>query len=1116
MALTWKEQLKKKLIEKSDSKQGSRLYQTYADGFSPSYTDDYSVAMAVQDIDYMEMLSDQKSIATHFYLISEKAGKPLHLRVFEWGSPIPLSDILPMLENLDLRVLIESSHEITLRNNKRIWISDFSVLYSKPAFNIKESHDLFQDALSHIYTGEAENDGFNKLALGASLSWREIMILRAYAKYLRQVGFRFTQPYIEAALINHADIAMDLVALFKMLHDPAIKAERSDEATKIEEKILHALETVTSLDEDVIIRRILDLIKATLRTNYFKTLSDELRKKSIALKLNSRAIPELPLPVPLYEIFVYSPEFEAIHLRYTKVARGGLRWSDRREDFRTEVLGLMKTQTVKNAGIVPSGAKGGFVLKTLKADATREMVQAAVVKSYKDFIRSLLDLTDNIKEHKIIFAKKIVRYDDEDPYLVVAADKGTASFSDLANSISEEYDFWLGDAFASGGSQGYDHKKMGITAKGAWESIKRHFRECDIDLKKTDITVVGIGDMSGDVFGNGLIYSNRLKLVAAFDHRNIFLDPMPDPTISYYERVRLFDLPVSSWESYNPKLISTGGGVYKRSAKSIAITPQVKKILDISENALTPNELVKAILKSKVDLLFNGGIGTYVKAESETHISVGDRANDFCRINGDELRCKVVGEGGNLGFTQLGRIEFASIDGLINTDFIDNSAGVDCSDHEVNLKILLAQEVANGHLSTKKRNAFLASLTSDVGSLVLQDNYSQALAMSFLAYYANDNVASHQDYIKELESQGVLNRKVEFLPDDKKILELKAAGKGLTRPELATLFAYTKIHIKHEILKSDLTKDPSLSEILITAFPSSVQKKYDAALGKHYLRKDIIATQLSNRIVNEMGIIFVYGQQLETGATVSDIVRAHAIASRIFGTDELRQLVESLDFKLPMKMQYGMLSDFCRLVNISTRWFLKNERFKGDLNEIISHYSERIKKLEHLIPVLMAGLTKQYLENLSDQFLKVGLSKKDAERIGVHRAMYTLLNVIEVASKNKFDLIKTAEVYFSVGNHFNLVWFRDQIAHDNRSGYWNAIARLTLRDELDIAQRTLTEIIMKSDKQKKFAKQLVNRWMKQHPVMIERWGKLLEMLHGSAVIDYTMFFIALRELSALI
>lgn len=1114
MTITWKEQLQEKLSDYFGDKKGRTLYKKYSDGFQAGYHDEYPIDVAVSDIKQIENLSADHPINVCFYFSPEKE-YPLHLRLFQWQKPIPLFDILPMLENLDLRTYNERPHKIKLKSDETIWISDFAVVYSKSKLEINKIQNLFQEAFTSIYLGLSENDGFNKLVLGASLSWREIIVLRAYAKYSRQVRFRFSQNYIERALVNNPSLTQDLVNLFMVLHDPAKQSHAKKQADEIEKRILSMLESVSSLDEDKIIRFVLALIKASIRTNYFQKANGK-PKDYLSIKFHSPSIPDLPLPQPLYEIFVYSPRFEAIHLRATKVARGGIRWSDRLEDFRTEILGLMKAQKVKNAVIVPSGAKGGFVLKNTTIPATREAVQQEVIACYILFICGLLDLTDNIKDKKFIRPRDVVCLDDIDPYLVVAADKGTATFSDIANGLAADYHFWLGDAFASGGSTGYDHKRMGITARGAWESIKRHFRELDIDLAKTDITVVGIGDMSGDVFGNGVTYSPRIKLVAAFDHRNIFIDPNPDPSVSYNERMRLFNLPISSWEDYNPKLISKGGGVFKRSVKSIPLSPQIKKILMITDNALAPNDLIRAILKAPVDLLFNGGIGTYVKASTESSADVGDRTNDYCRVDGNELRCRVVGEGGNLGFTQLGRVEYALNGGLINTDFIDNSAGVDCSDHEVNLKILFNEEIQKKKMTLRKRNNLLVSLTEEVAGLVLADNYHQALVMSFSAYSAKKMIGLHTNYIKELETLKVLNRRVEFLPDDKKLAERKAANEGLTRPELAILLAYTKIYIKHEILKSDLPEDPYIRQIIETAFPISIRKKYKNAMYEHRLHRDIIATQLSNRVVNEMGITFVYRLQVETGAHVGDIMRAYTIASEIFDAHALQEVIEALDYKIPMHEQYDMLASIRNLIHISARWFLHSKHIKEDLEKLIDHFSTRINQLEKLIPNLMAGATKEYLETLTQRFLEVGLPNETALKIASYRAIYTGLNIIEVSTMNHFDLFKTAKVYFSAGERINLVWFRDEISKDTRDGHWNTVARLTLRDELDIAQRELSIAILKKNPHETDTKKLINDWVKHNEQALERWDNLLTMLHSSPSIDYTMFFIAMRELIGLI
>jgi glutamate dehydrogenase len=1110
MARTWLEQLSKLINNEWGPKKGNSLFSQYQQAFHSSYMEECSPARALADIKFIEKLTPEKPFEIDFYVSEEVPNDILHLRLIQLNDAVPLSDILPILENMGFRALSERPYKIQSAHSTAL-ISDFNVQYTTQlAQDIESVENIFQDAFINIRFGRCENDKLNQLVLSAALTWREIVILRAYTKYMHQTGSRFSQQYVEKTVAHYPSIAKHLIQFFIVKFNP--KKSEKQTIDSIEKKILNELDQITSLDEDRIMRFFLQIMKATLRTNYFQRINDE-PKEYLSFKLKSSEVPDLPKPHPLYEIFVYAPRFEAIHLRADKVARGGIRWSDRLEDFRTEVLGLMKAQKVKNSVIVPSGAKGGFVLKMLPPLADRETTQAEVIYCYKSFMRGLLDLTDNVIKDHVVHPANVICYDDNDPYLVVAADKGTATFSDTANGISKEYDFWLGDAFASGGSAGYDHKKIGITARGAWESIRRHFRELNIDINKTDITVIGIGDMSGDVFGNGMIYSPHIKLIAAFDHRNIFLDPDPHPEKSFKERSRLFDLPISSWEDYNVKLISKGGGVFKRSSKSIALSPEIKKCLSITDNVLTPNELIRAILQAPVDLFFNGGIGTYVKSTRESQSDVGDKTNEFCRINGSELRCRVVGEGGNLGFTQLGRIEYALKGGLINTDFIDNSAGVDCSDHEVNIKILLSKAIAAKKLTEKNRNILLAKMTEEVAQLVLKDNYNQALAMSFSSVRTTHYTGLYQAYLKDLEVSGIVDRVVEFLPDDKEILQRKAAQQGLTRPEVAVLLAYTKIHIKNEILKSDLPEDDYFRQEIVLEFPKLLRKEYSKYMQEHTLRREIIATQLSNQIVNEMGITFVYRVSIETGATIAEIIKAHAISNRIFEANELEKFIESLGFKITVDLQYELLHYVRMLLNLSTRWFLRSSYMKDDIKNTIEHFSSRIKKVRTVIPELMVGSTREYLEKLTDHFVTSGLNLQDAQNIAVYRALYISLNIIEVATTHHFDLLQTTKVYFEVGAKFNLVWFRDQIAMDSREGHWNSLARLTLRDELDALQKLLTIAIIKGSKKEKDHLALINSWRAKHQRAIDRWDKLLELLHGSTSVEYTMFFIALRELA---
>lgn len=1109
---TWTEQLKTTLIKKHGQSKGNAFFKTFGNAFSKYYIDRHDPNIALLDIARIEKLSADHPIEVAFYEYTDNTSTTLHLRLFKWQSQIPLADIVPLFDNFGLRILHDEADWINGEGQQKIYLNDF-VVTSDRAFSIDKIKPLFQEAFSKTYFHLSENDGFNRLIINAELSIQEITLLRSYAKYLKQIGFHSSQQCIENTLAKHATITQQLIQLFFARHDPSTAKTRESHCNTLITAIENALNNVISLDEDRVLRTFMTLIIATIRTNYFQLNAQKEKKHYLSFKFKSDNIPDLPLPVPLFEIFVYAYHFEGIHLRSDKVARGGIRWSDRLEDFRTEVLGLMKAQKVKNAVIVPSGAKGGFVLKHQDNQSkSREEMIKNVICCYQDFIRGLLDITDNIIDKKIIPPKNVVIHDDEDPYLVVAADKGTSTFSDIANALAAEYQFWLGDAFASGGSRGYDHKKMGITARGAWESIKRHFRDLSIDINKENITVIGLGDMSGDVFGNGMIYSKKIKLIAAFDHRHIFIDPDPNPETSYEERLRLFSLPTSSWEDYNAALISKGGGVFKRQVKSIPLSLQMCKVLDISETSLAPNELIKAILRAPVDLLYNGGIGTYVKASTENHIEVGDRANDTTRINGEEIRAKVIGEGGNLGFTQLGRVECAMTGCLINTDFIDNAAGVDCSDHEVNVKILLEEETRHDRLTQKKRDQLLTSLTQEVAALVLQDNASQALIMSFSKFHAVNNLSLHIDYIKELEAIGLLNRKVEYLPDTKKLLERKASGGSLTGPELAVLLAYSKINLKQQILKSDLPEDSFLQDIQETAFPPTICKKYKAEIEKHQLRRELFATQMSNHIINHMGLTFIFRLQIETGQTIENIVRAFIVASSIFSSHEIQKSIVALDFKIDVSTQYNMLFHIRHLINLSTRWFLRNHYIRHELASCIDKFKTDVKTLIKWVPTLMGGYTRQYLGEITSQFFNMGLSKELAEQIGTYRAIYSTLNIIDVSRKHNFDLVKTAKVYFEAGERFNLIWFRDQIAQDQREGHWQALARLTLRDDLDIAQRRLTLAILESDPKTKDTKELITAWQHTHKIPLSRWDNVLAQLHASTSTDYSMFFIASREL----
>ncbi len=1114
MTNSWKEKLLGKVTH---NKKSTDFVSQYVAALPASYCEQHSVEEAVLDFMQIQELTKERPLLPD---LQDSCSKeyPCRVKLYSLGHRIPLSDILPILENLGLRTDTERPYQIVLNKQRIFWISDFDLSCPlKDHFNLDVVKEIFKEALIQIISGNCINDGLNKLVLGAKLSWSEITILRAYMQYMHQTGFRYSQTYIENTLFTYAEVAKKLVQLFYLKFNlQQAVAKRKEKMDAMEISIETDIDAMSGLDADRIFHYFLSLIKATLRTNYFQVKSNGQPKDYLSIKIHSAKLSQLGPNKPLYEIFVYSPRFEGIHLRSSKVARGGIRWSERPEDFRVEIFGLMKAQKIKNAVIVPSGAKGGFVLKQLTPGMDRKAIQQEVVDCYQLFIRGLLDLTDNLVEDRCISPPNTICYDDADPYFVVAADKGTASFSDIANNISKEYHFWLGDAFASGGSAGYDHKKMGITARGVWESLKHHFRDLNLDYETQEFTMVGIGDMGGDVFGNGLLYTDHALLLAAFDHRHIFLDPNPLAKESFKERLRLFNLPTSSWADYNPKLISKGGGVFNRTVKSIAISPEVKKALDISVNSLPPDELIRAILSAPVDLLYNGGIGTYVKSSTESHADVGDKTNEFCRVNANDLRCKMVGEGGNLGFTQLSRVEYALAGGLINTDSIDNSGGVNCSDHEVNIKIMLNKKMHEGELTQTKRNQLLKKMTQEVSQLVLNDSYNQALVLSYSVPHAMLYCGLYQEYLKVLDEWVNLDRVAEFLPDDKKLLERKTAGQGLTRPELAIVMSYTKIYITNALLKSDLPDDPYFVSILETAFPTLLKKWDINAMQQHSLRREIIATQLSNQIVNRLGITFMYRMQLETGQSIADIARAYIIAAQSYRIEHLLQLIDSIRLKIKAQTQYELLHYIRQLMNLATRWFLRNKRYHGDIAANIAHYSKAITKVEPLVPELMAGVTKGYFDKAFAQFLEIGMPKKEASQMAMTRVLYTVLNVVEVATQNRFDLIRTAQLYFAIGRRFQLVWFRDQIASDGTEGHWNSLSRLSLRDELDKLQRRLTIVILKENKKRLDAEELITRWFADNPFIQERWQQLLEMLMSSSSIDYVKFYISLWELSTLL
>ncbi|MGH2375006.1 MAG: NAD-glutamate dehydrogenase, partial [bacterium] len=987
----------------------------------------------------------------------------VRFKVFRLGRSITLSDVLPLFQSMGVTVLGVRPYEVNPQDATAAWIYDFSLgtAAGDSGLVAAEVKEIFQDAFARVWRGEIENDGFNRLVLRAGLTWREVTILRAYCKYLRQIGSTFSQAYMEESLARNPHIARLLIELFIVRFNPGRRTNAPHQARPAAE-IETALDAVASLDEDRILRSFLHLTQSTLRTNYFQKGPEGGPKPYLSFKLDPTRVPDLPRPRPMFEIFVYSPRMEGVHLRGGKVARGGIRWSDRREDFRTEILGLMKAQTVKNAVIVPVGAKGGFVMKSPPAGGDREALMNEGVTCYRTLISGMLDLTDNLVGGKVVPPPDVVRYDDDDPYLVVAADKGTATFSDIANGISKEYGFWLGDAFASGGSSGYDHKKMGITARGAWESVKRHFRELAIDIRTTDFTIVGIGDMSGDVFGNGMLYSRHIKLVAAFDHRHIFLDPTPDPETSFKERERLFRLPRSSWADYDKALISSGGGVFPRTAKSIPLSPEARQALGTDTAALTPHELIRAVLRAPVDLLYNGGIGTYVKALDESHADVGDRSNDTVRVDATELLCRAVCEGGNLGFTQRGRIEYALGGGRINTDAIDNSAGVDTSDHEVNIKVLLDAVAAAGDMTEKQRNTLLAEMTDEVAELVLRDNIGQTRALTDARVQAASMLDVHARYIASLEQAGRLDRAIEFLPDVEALAERKSAGLGLTTPELAVLLAYTKITLFDVLAASNVPEDPYLSADLERYFPTPLRRRFREQMQGHRLRREIIATCVTNTMVNQAGISFAFRLAEETTAGTPDIARAHAIAREVFAMPALWAEIEALDTPVPADTQTAMILEGRRLVERATRWLLRNRRPPFDIAAAVSFFSPGATVLAERLADFLVGADRTAFEDATKGLVAAGVPEPLAARVAGFGPMSAALDLVEVAHAAARPVENVAATYFSLGDRLLLHWLRDRISALPRGDRWQALARVSLRDDLYNTQRALTADVLRT------------------------------------------------------
>ena len=1116
-ALTWSDRLREVLVERLGEARGLSLSARYQQAFPLAYEEDVTPPEVLEDLNDLEALREQpRALRLNLYRPPVQVLERVHLKIVKLGDPIPISDVLPMLENFGLRVISERPYELTWPEGGGAWIQDFELEQrERLIIEIDRIEELFREAFGLAWSGAVENDGFNRLLLAAELNARQVVMLRAYCRYLLQTGVPFSQAYMERTLAANAGIARDLVRLFETRFDPAAHKQRGNDrkAVSIATQIRTALDAVTSLDDDRILRAYLTLIQATLRTNFFQRGTDGQPKGYVAFKFDPSKVPDLPLPRPKFEIFMYSPRVEGVHLRMGYVARGGLRWSDRREDFRTEVLGLMKAQNVKNTLIVPVGAKGGFVAKRLPASGSREEVQAEVVACYQTFIRSLLDLTDNIVSGRIVAPPQVVGSDGDDAYLVVAADKGTATFSDIANAIAAEYDFWLGDAFASGGSAGYDHKKMGITARGAWECVKRHFREMGIDTQKTDFTMAGVGDMSGDVFGNGVLLSRHIRLLAAFDHRHIFIDPNPDTAVSFAERARMFALPRSSWDDYDRKKLSRGGGIYPRSAKSIHLSGEARTLLGLEGASAAPNDIIRAILRLPVDLLWNGGIGTYVKASEERNAEVGDRTNDALRINGKELRAKVVGEGGNLGLTQRGRVEYALARGRLNTDFIDNSAGVNTSDVEVNIKILLNPLMHDGKLARGDRNRLLARMTHEIAALVLRNNYLQSQAISTLELQSTVRLAEFQHLIRQLERSGELNRALEFLPTDEELTERRKGGVGLTRPELSILLAYSKIWLNSHLLASDVPEDPYLSAELARYFPTPIQERFARAIRHHRLRREIIATATTNSLVNRMGPTFVTRAQEDTGAEPAQIARAYTAAREIFAMRDVWERIEALDNKVTANLQYEAAFQTSRLLRHATYWLLAS-RTRLQVDAAVAEFRDDVRHLEAEIHELLTGAELARFEESRKRFAEGGLPPALAVRIASLEALNAALDIAEISAGHRVSVAEAARVYFEVGTRIGFDWLRARIEKLTVDGPWQAIARSGLRDAALRVQRRLTERVL-ARKDRGSAQARVSAWVAAAGKDLAHWQRTLADMRAAGASDFATLTVGVESVRKL-
>ncbi len=1103
VATTWQDGLRAALFSQVDETLAARYLCDYAHAFPGGYREDFHPRIAVNDIQRIEQARQDGRLGLHLYHPAAESAEQIHVRIYALGESLSLSQVIPILEHMGLSVFGERPYRIR-HGQGDAWIHDFATRRTEGSEPVSERvRRLFVDTFLRVWEGDIDNDGFNSLVLRAGLSWNEALLFRAYERYLHQIKAPYTQAYMIAVLNRHPEVVQALIRLFRLRFDP----DNATEAATVESELAGfetLLDSVSSLDEDRILRSFLNLIQATLRTNFYRVAVTDGVAPYLSFKIDPQAVNGMPLPMPMFEIFVYSATMEGVHLRGGRVARGGLRWSDRMEDYRTEVLGLMKAQMVKNAVIVPVGSKGGFIVKNGLASDSREQRAEKAIAAYRTLLRGMLDITDNLAGSEVVTPPRVTRQDGDDPYLVVAADKGTATFSDIANQVATDYGFWLGDAFASGGSAGYDHKAMGITARGAWESVKRNFRELGLDTQTTPFTVIGIGDMSGDVFGNGMLLSRQIRLLGAFNHQHIFLDPDPDPEASFQERERLFRLSRSGWPDYDRHLISAGGGIYARDAKSITVTAEVQKMLGIKDSRLTPNDLIRAMLKAPVDLLWNGGIGTYVKASFESDDQARDKANDAVRINATELNCRVVGEGGNLGFTQLARVEFAKHGGQIYTDAIDNSGGVDCSDHEVNIKILLNKVVADGDMTTKQRNQLLVKMTDDVAGLVLADNYAQTQAISIVAAGGAQRLYEQARFMDLLEQRGGLSRQLEGLPDRKALTERQAAGQGLTKPEIAVLLAYSKMNYFEAIVASDVPDDRFVLDRLVRYFPPVLGDRYAAEIAGHRLRREIVATVIAGSIVDHVGPGIGFRVREEVGTDIAGVARAYLIASEIFETDELWQRIEALDNQVAASTQIVMLSSIAEFLEQTLTALLRSYKGCLDMVALKARFHEGVAELWAALPKPLASQDKAEFERQVRQMVRQGVARDLAQRVAGLAPMAAALDIVDVARATGTDIEVAAWIYSALNHSLDLEWIRRQIAALSVQTHWHLLARTKLQAALNRHQRDLAAAVLRSRQKERTPRGILEHWARQNAVMLDRHEQIIAEFKAGKVFDFAV------------